>query len=60
MKIYHHAKNKLKQFHFNTNLLEDADWTSKDPLSETDIPRFRKGNVGGQVFISNLYTIQIG
>lgn len=49
MKIYHHAQNKLKHFHFDTNLLEDNDWMQKDPISNTDIPRLRKGNVGGQV-----------
>lgn len=49
MKIYLYAQNKLKHFHFDTNLLEDNDWMQKDPISNTDIPRLRKGNVGGQV-----------
>ena len=46
----YYAKNQVYGQHdLRTNLTEV--WTNKDEPSHTDIPRLRKGKVGGQVLI---------
>lgn len=46
--LYQIVKNDLGQFDFRSNLSQNANWVSIK-TSQTDLPRLKKGMLGGQV-----------
>ena len=46
--------NKLTGWDFNSNLSENPKFFNYD-MDHTDLPRLRKGHVGGQVLLNSLF-----
>lgn len=46
-------QNDLREFNFDSNLLNDSRWDPFKALNHVDLPRIRQGRLGGQVSSKN-------
>ncbi|XP_070508341.1 dipeptidase 1-like isoform X2 [Chironomus tepperi] len=50
--LYRVEHNRLKNFRFNSDLRQNRKWVNSKADTYTDLPRLRKGKVGGQFWVA--------